>query len=212
MSAFLPLFPLGLVVYPGEELHLHIFEPRYRQLIQECADTALTFGIPAVIEKKISPVGTRVRLREIKEVHEHGEMDIITEGLAVFHIVGPVKVAHPKLYSGTLVDYPENNATGDRQLMKEIILAIRQLHETLGIKKQFAKPDGELWSYDVAHHAGLSLSDEYRLLCLLDEPERQAFLREHLRKKLPIALEMEALKERVKLNGHFRLTTGFDWQ
>jgi Lon protease-like protein len=212
MSAFVPLFPLGLVVYPGEELNLHIFEPRYKQLIQECDETGQTFGIPTVLDKTIGELGTMVQLLEIKEVYENGELDIATEGLAVFRIVGPVGVAEPKLYSGADVEYPENErGRGDHQLMKEIILAIRQLHATLKIEKRFAKKDAELGSYDVAHHAGLSLGDEYRLLCLLDERERQLFLRDHLSKILPVALEMEALKERVKLNGHFKPTTGSKW-
>lgn len=211
MSAFIPLFPLGLVVYPGEELHLHVFEPRYKQLIHECADTGQTFGIPTVLDKKIGGVGTLVRLREIRKVRENGELDIITDGLEVFHIVGPVEVAQPKLYSGAQVDYPENDLAGDRKLMREIILAIRQLHVTLKIKKKFAKKDAQLSSYDVAHQAGLSLGDEYRLLCLLAERERQVFLRDHLLKILPMAMQMESLKERVKLNGHFKITGGLEW-
>ncbi|MEO1628994.1 MAG: LON peptidase substrate-binding domain-containing protein, partial [Bacteroidota bacterium] len=44
-----PLFPLKLVVYPGEQLNLHIFEPRYKQLIRECEQNKVTFGIPAFI-------------------------------------------------------------------------------------------------------------------------------------------------------------------
>ncbi len=203
MSTFIPVFPLGLVVYPGEELHLHIFEPRYKQLIQECADSGEPFGIPTVLDKHIADLGTLVRLREISAVHEDGEMDIIVDGLQVLQIVGPVKLVRNKLYSGAMVDYPENDPAGDRKLMREIILAIKQLHVTLKIKKKFAKRESSLWSYDVAHHAGLALRDEYHLLGLFSERERQAFLQQHLLKILPLAMQMEDLKERVKLNGHF---------
>jgi len=53
MTNFIPIFPLGIVVYPGENLNLHIFESRYKQLIQECYSDAKPFGIPSVINKKV---------------------------------------------------------------------------------------------------------------------------------------------------------------
>ncbi|HEY6082739.1 MAG TPA: peptidase S16, partial [Chitinophagaceae bacterium] len=59
-------------------------------------------------------------------------------------------------------------------------------------------------SYDVAHHAGLSLEQEYEMLQLMDELHRLEYLKRHLKKVIPLMSEMENLKERVKLNGHFR--------
>src|SRR6266576_3115219 len=53
MTNFIPIFPLGIVVYPGEDLNLHIFEPRYKQLINECHAGKKPFGIPTVIENKV---------------------------------------------------------------------------------------------------------------------------------------------------------------
>jgi Lon protease-like protein len=46
MQKFLPLFPLNLVAFPLEDLNLHIFEQRYRDLINECLDEGKTFGVP----------------------------------------------------------------------------------------------------------------------------------------------------------------------
>lgn len=84
MTNFIPIFPLGIVVYPGEELNLHIFEPRYKQLIRECYADAKPFGIPAVIDDKLNEMGTLVRITEITTVHEDGRMDIRTRGERVF--------------------------------------------------------------------------------------------------------------------------------
>jgi uncharacterized protein len=56
----------------------------------------------------------------------------------------------------------------------------------------------------VAHHAGLSLEEEYELLGLLKEIQRQEYLKRHLSKVLPLIAEMEALKEKIRLNGHFK--------
>ncbi len=62
MTNFIPIFPLGLVVFPGEQLNLHIFEPRYKQLIQECKAADKPFGIPAVIKNAMPEMGTLVRV------------------------------------------------------------------------------------------------------------------------------------------------------
>jgi hypothetical protein len=65
MTNFIPIFPLALVVYPGEELNLHIFEPRYKQLIKECFEQKKNFGIPSVLNEKMADLGTLVEIGEI---------------------------------------------------------------------------------------------------------------------------------------------------
>lgn len=210
MTNFIPIFPLGIVVYPGEQLNLHIFEPRYKQLIAECAAARKPFGIPPVIEDKINETGTLVRVVEISKVYDDGKMDIKTEGLEVFTLLELIKELPEKLYSGAIVNYPANIPAGNRPLMQTIIASIRELHKLLNITKEFKKPDDELWSYDVAHHAGLSLPEEYELLQLLHELQRQEYLKRHLKKVIPVIAEMETLKTRVKLNGHFKDLKGFD--
>ena len=211
MINFIPIFPLGIVVYPGEELNLHIFEPRYKQLILESKETNKPFGIPSVIGEEIGEVGTLVELLEIKEVYDNGEMDIRTRGIKVFRILELVKSIPDKLYGGAIVNYTENYANGNRLLMKKVIAGIRQLHAILKVNKAFKHPDEELWSYEVAHHAGMSLNEEYELLQLMQELQRQEYLRQHLLKVLPVVTEMETLKERIQLNGHFKNVSGFDF-
>jgi Lon protease-like protein len=80
MTNFIPIFPLGVVIYPGEDLNLHIFEPRYKQLITECHQQKKLFGIPAIIESRLQDYGTLMEITEITTVHENGEMDIKTRG------------------------------------------------------------------------------------------------------------------------------------
>ena len=198
------------MVYPGEALNLHIFEPRYKQLINECFEAKKPFGIPTVINDKLFEMGTLVQVLEISKVYEDGQMDIKTEGLKVFRILEMIKDLPEKLYSGAIVNYPENQEKGKRLLMQAIIKAIRELHDLLKVNKEFKKPEEELWSYDVAHHAGLSLSEEYELLELMHELQRQEYLKRHLAKVLPVMAEMETLKEKVKLNGHFKNLRGLN--
>ena len=110
-----------------------------------------------MIDDKINEIGTLVQVKEISQVYEDGKMDIKTEGLEVFSMLEIIKELPDKLYSGAIVNYPDNNEKGNRVLMQSIVKAIKELHKLLKIEKKFKKPDEELWSYDVAHHAGLSL-------------------------------------------------------
>ena len=208
MTNFIPIFPLGIVVYPGEALNLHIFEPRYRQLIIECFNSKKSFGIPAVIDDKLCEMGTMVQVLEISKVYEDGKMDIKTEGDKVFKILEMIKTVPDKLYSGAIVNYPGNHHQGNRALMQAVINSIRELHRLLKVDKDFKKSDEELWSYDVAHHAGLSLPEEYELLELQYELQREEYLKRHLTKVLPLMSAMETLKEKINLNGHFKNLEG----
>lgn len=210
MTNFIPIFPLSIVVYPGEQLNLHIFEPRYKELISESFETRKPFGIPAVVDDKINEMGTLVQIKEISQVYEDGEMDIKTEGLQIFRMLEIINELPDKLYSGAIVNYPDNDERGNRTLMNGIVKGIKELHKLLKIQKNFSKPDEKLWSYDVAHHAGMSLQEEYELLKLLLESQRQEYLKRHLTKVIPVLAEMEMLKEKVKLNGHFKNLKGLD--
>jgi Lon protease-like protein len=71
MTNFIPIFPLSIVVYPGEMLNLHIFEPRYKQLIKECHAEGKPFGIPVIMDDKVNEKGTRVRIIQIVKVSEN---------------------------------------------------------------------------------------------------------------------------------------------
>lgn len=210
MTNFIPIFPLGIVVYPGEELNLHIFEPRYKELINDCKTSKKMFGIPSVIKDKVEEMGTLVELTEITKLYDNGEMDIKTKGVKVFRILEVIKTIPDKLYSGAIVNYPDNEEKGNRVFLQNVVSAIRKLHSILKVNKDFKKPDEALCSYDIAHHAGLSLEEEYELLQLLHEMQRVEYLKQHILKVLPVVTEMEALKSRIKLNGHFKNLSGFD--
>jgi len=210
MTNFIPIFPLGIVVYPGEQLNLHIFEPRYRQLVKESFETKKPFGIPAVINNKLSEMGTLVQVTEISKLYDDGEMDIKTTGTDIFKILEVVNELPDKLYSGAIVTYPKNIYKGSASLMKKVLSGIREVHKHLNVSKEFSKPDDQLLSYDVAHHAGLSIEDEYLLLEFLQELQRQEFLKRHLAKVLPVMEEMDLLKGKIKLNGHFKNLEGFN--
>jgi Lon protease-like protein len=209
MTNFIPIFPLSIVVYPNEDLNLHIFEPRYKQLITECFEKKKPFGIPVVINDKVSEMGTLIEITEITKTYKTGEMDIKTKGKKVFRVLEIISEIPDKLYSGAIVNYPHNHEHGKRILIDKVIAATKQLHQMLNVKKPFHKNEDELWSYDIAHSVGLTLEEEYELLSLMNELQRQEYLKRHLAKVIPVVAEMEALKEKIKLNGHFKNISGF---
>ena len=212
MTNFIPLFPLNIVVYPGEHLNLHIFEPRYKQLIMECHVAKKQFGIPAVIENKMQEYGSVVEITEVSKIYDNGEMDIKTRGDKVFRLLEVITEVPEKLYSGAIVNYPDNYEKGVPELMRKVMVGVSELHKLLNVKKEFKKEDDELTSYDVAHHIGLTLEEEYELLNLLDERQRQEYLKRHLAKVIPMVAGMEKLKEKINLNGHFKNLGGIDFE
>ena len=212
MTNFIPIFPLDIVVYPGEPLNLHIFEPRYKQLVKDCTQDKKAFGIPSALNKKIEELGTLMEITEIVKEYENGEMDIKTKGEKVFRMLEVIKEIPDKLYSGAIVNYPDNKEQGDIELMRRVMKGIRELHKLLNVSKDFKKPDEQLKTYEVAHHIGLTLEEEYELLGLLNELQRQEYIKRHLTKVLPMVAEMEGLKEKIKQNGHFQNLSGFQFE
>ncbi len=208
MTNFIPLFPLSIVVYPGERLNLHIFEPRYKQLITDCNTNGKPFGIPTVLNNELQPYGTLVSLVEVTNVHEDGTMDIKTEGIQVFEILEPIHTLPNKLYNGAIVSYPANALQGRATIMQQVLDMVATLHKYLQVEKKFSKPSHLLTAYDVAHHVGLTLTDEYEMLQLLQEAQRQEYLKRKLTKTLLVIQEMQNLKEKIQLNGHFKTLTG----
>lgn len=203
MTDFLPLFPLQLVVFPGERLNLHIFEPRYRQLIREVQENGTTFGIPSYIGGRVMEIGTEIRLLSIEKQYSDGKMDIRTEGVGIFRILEMYRVAPGKLYAGADIDRIPVRDGGSPLRAEEILRLAGELFALLSVNRKLPVQE-QFYTFDIAHHVGFSQEQEYRFLCLEDEENRQEFMLDHLRLMLPAAQQMQQLRERALLNGHFR--------
>lgn len=83
----LPLFPLPVVLLPGTPLPLHIFEPRYRELIEECLREGSEFGILLEQEDSIADTGTRAAVAQLLERLPDGRLNVVVEGRERFRIV-----------------------------------------------------------------------------------------------------------------------------
>ncbi|WBO85954.1 LON peptidase substrate-binding domain-containing protein [Hymenobacter yonginensis] len=207
MSRLLALFPLNLVVFPGEKLNLHIFEPRYRQLVRDCLSEGITFGIPPYRNEAVSMLGTEMQLIGVEKSYDSGELDIRTRAIGVFRIEEFYRQAPGKLYAGGLIEEVADDNTPDVLLQARITAHVERLYDVLGLRKLMQELPADYRVYDVAHHLGLSTEQEFQLLEAETETERQELVLEHLEHILPVLLETERLKERVRLNGHFKNLT-----
>lgn len=205
MTNFVPIFPLDIVVYPSEPLHLHIFEPRYKQLVKECLDQHKPFGIPVVLNKKMQEYGTLMEITELSKEYENGEMDIKTRGLNVFRVLEVVKSLPDRLYSGAIVSYPDNiTEQEDTQLAALILTEVKRLYKLLNVEEKFPAAEEATISYSIAHYLGMKKEQEYELLHLFTETQRLEYIRRHLNEIVPIVKEFEVVKQRIQMNGHFR--------
>lgn len=203
MVKFLPLFPLNLVAFPGEKLNLHIFEPRYKELIRECLEDNSNFGIPAFIYNKLEGFGTEMKIIQLAKRYDDGRMDIMTEGQNAFELKNYENPLKDKLYAAGNVKVI-NNILDETLDSKSILLRnIQVLYNLLGIKSEGLYSSRYL-SFEVAHKVGLSIEEEYELLKISRESQRQKFINAHLEKSIPLILNMEKTKLRIKLNGHFK--------
>ncbi|AMR26159.1 peptidase [Hymenobacter psoromatis] len=200
----LPLFPLSLVAFPGEKLNLHVFEPRYRELVRDCFTEGVSFGITPYLDNAVQELGTEMRLLSVEKTHAGGEMDIRTQAVGIFRVQKFFRQAPGKLYAAGQVEDVVQDEEPDLVLRQQIAKQVRQLYEALGLRKLLLELDPEFRIFDVAHHIGLSTEQEYQLLGTTAEQERQELVREHLERLLPAVLEAERLKERVRQNGHFK--------
>ena len=204
MTDFLPLFPLKLVAFPGEELNLHIFEPRYKQLIRECEQNGTTFGIPTFLDNKVLDFGTEIELIKIVKKGSDGSMDIKTRGLGIFKIHEYYSIISDKLYSGGDIERLTGKENGSSILYLKILNLTKQLFGYLSIKKDIPKNTSSFSTYEMAHHVGFSIEQEYKFLTIGDEIDRQEFMINHLENLIHIVKDRERLRKRVEMNGHFK--------
>ncbi len=203
-SRSLPLFPLSIVVFPGEITKLHIFEPRYKQLINDCFDTSTSFGIPTYIEGKDLSLGTEMTVSKIAHIHDNGNMDIICQAIGWFYIKEFYRITPNKLYPYGIIEEQPWDDESDFNLNLKIIELIEELYDLMNIKDVIIPQPNEFKSYHLAHKLGLSIHQEMALLELPNEVDKQVFIANHLNHLIPILRDAETMRKRAELNGHFQ--------
>lgn len=198
---YLPFFPLKLVAFPGEELNLHIFEPRYRELLRDVEETGSNFGI-CVFTDQLSGFGTEVILEKVNKRYEDGRMDIQTRGVRVFKILSFDNPAEGKLYASGNVSFLKDESTITDVQHHEFIFCLKEMLHLLNFEVEFDPL--KVNSFTFAHKLGLRLEEELELLQMESESDRINFLLRHFKRMIPVIKAVESAKEKIKLNGHFK--------
>ncbi len=198
----LPLFPLQSVFFPGETVPLHIFEERYKQLINDCRNEALTFGIPVYIDNSIA-FGTEVQLVEVVNTYEGGEMDVVCVARQVFRVLSFENQLEGKLYAGGEVEFLDMTNDADEALRKEVLDEVENLYNLMEVPFTKTSPK-QFNSYSLAHKMGLSFEQEYRLLQIPKETDRLLFIKKHLVTTAGVLEGINRTKTMIEMNGHFK--------
>ena len=198
----LPLFPLGIVLYPDEPVPLHIFEPRYREMVRVCQEEDLPFGIVHVTETALADVGCTARIRRVITRYDDGRLDIVAQGEQRFRIVG-VHRDRPFLTAEVAPYGPGRLEPVDPGARERVITQHMKLLEMAGERIRPAVYERARWvSFVVAQNAGLEIEQKQQLLEMPTEDERVAFLIKHFRKMLARVARAQRFRKLAEGDGH----------
>jgi ATP-dependent Lon protease len=199
----LPLFPLGLVLYPEERLPLHIFEERYKEMARECIANDRPFGVILYEEGKMADVGCTAQIVEITKEYEDGRLDIVVVGEERFRVSD---VRQERVFLTVDAETVEDAGAIQKQRLVERL--ITQHIKLLELAGRTARPnlyrEVRHVSYVVAHNSGLNVEQKQELLEMQSEDERVEYLVKHLESLLPAVEQSLQIRTKIQSNGHFK--------
>jgi Lon protease-like protein len=209
MSARLALFPLPAVLFPGTVLPLHIFEPRYQQLVADCLEDDAPFGVirPGKEQEAPSPgtVGCAARIRA-RDLLPDGRSNIVVVGQERFCIQLYLEDDTP--YLTALVEEFEDHETGPQppsteeleRLFQAYTEAMHTVHDVVQEAVTLARDPGTL-TFQIAGALDLGTPSQLRLLEMRSAKDRIAFLTQWLRPQATDLADRARLHERARGNG-----------
>jgi uncharacterized protein len=154
------------------------------------------------VNKKLE-YGTEMHVQKVVKTYEDGRLDISTRASRIFKVISFVNPVSGKLYAGGNVVYLKNIKDGNPEDKAQIVALVKELYNVMNIVKR-VEVEADITTFEVGHKIGLSLEQEYLLMQLERESERQLMIIEHLKKTIPLLREMERTKDRIRMNGHFK--------
>jgi Lon protease-like protein len=200
VPSFLPLFPLEVVLLPGTPLPLHIFEPRYKEMIAECLAEKSVFGVVRAVEQGVAEIGCTAEILTVVKEYPDGRLDIVTEGRQRFRVVELIR-DRSFLRAEVLIvqDDPGSAAKDD-------IARASQLHADIltmaGAVQDLSASDPSTLSFYLAGSLPLDLDFKQKLLGLGSETERITALVSYLESILPKLHRASRVRTKAGGNGH----------
>ena len=202
MASLLPLFPLDVVLFPGNPLPLHIFEPRYKEMIGECLAHATTFGVIRALEVGLAEIGCTAEIITVTREYPDGRLDIVTEGRKRFEVLqlneGRSFLRAEVLFIEDLSGAPTQDATARAVQLHADILNLA------GAVQDLSAADPSSLSFYLAGSLPLDLDFKQKFLELRGERDRIAALTQYLEIVLPKLRHSASAREKAGSNGHGR--------
>jgi Lon protease-like protein len=162
----MPMFPLGILLLPGETTKLHIFEERYLQLVKECQENNASFGIPYVEKGEVLAYGSEVKIKRVLRSYESGGLDILVESTNLFRLIEYSKILRPKLYGAGLIEYINTKQTIKLNNLQD---ATVNFFGTVQNKLIDYETVASLTVYNVASALQLTHPEKYRLVAATNQ-------------------------------------------
>ena len=199
-GSLLPLFPLDVVLFPDTPLPLHVFEPRYKEMIGECLERKLPFGVVRAKENALAEIGCTAEIVAVTKKYEDGRLDIVTEGRRRFQIRN---VNHEREFLQGEVSYFEDEP-GPRQSddVQRAVKLHSQIMALLTAETAPPDPDDPQLSFHLAGTLPLDLDFKQTLLGLRSESERVVGLIEYFEAILPNLRRAVKARDKAGGNGH----------
>lgn len=200
METLIPLFPLDVVLLPGVPLPLHIFEPRYKEMIGECLAQQTMFGVVRALSEGLADMGCTAEIVTVVKEYEDGRLDVITEGRKRFELLR--------------VDQERSFLRGEIELIEDEPVTpppadarrAIELHEELlsisGAQQDLSAAESAMLSFYLAGSLPLELDFKQKLLALRSEAERLALLVQYLEALIPKVQRSKRAREKAGGNGH----------
>jgi len=202
LAVLIPLFPLDVVLFPGTPLPLHIFEPRYKELIAECMAQNREFAVVRAVEQRLAEVGCTAEIVTVVKEYPDGRLDLVTEGRQRFELLA-VNEERSFLQAEVLILDDEPGTPSQEDTARAI-----QLHSELlalaGARQDLAAADPAQLSFYLAASLPLDLDFKQKLLSLRTESERLSLLINYLETLIPNLHRAARAREKAGGNGHVR--------
>ena len=200
----LPLFPLQVVLFPRSALPLHIFEERYKLLINECITWRKEFGINFVDREAVTPVGCTAVVRSVTRRYPDGRLDIVVEGRRRYRLDRYEAQRAPYLLG--IVQYlADAEEAVDMGLAEETVVLFKKLVDVVYKEKServVPSPDAGEASFVIAQKAGLDLQQRQRLLETVSENDRLRMLKAYLSEVIPKLEHYEEVERVIRSDGY----------
>ena len=195
--AELGLFPLEIVLLPGELVPLHIFEERYKELIGECLDESAEFGLVLADDRGVRETGTRARVVDVLERFEDGRLNVVIRGGERFRLLE--LTSGRAFQTGEVEDVRDDGEAPEQADVERVRTLYGRVAEIAGADPD--ELDDEPLSFAVAARVDFGVEAKQRLLELTSETARLRLLEPLLETAAEVLRQVEERRRRARGNG-----------